>query len=63
MIMKCYGSRINPDCQNDGAVSLEFLDGPRWQCTECAQHAKICSEILEPIDREIIANLKKLSEE
>jgi hypothetical protein len=61
MIMQCQGSRRNSDCQNEGIVSVEFLDGPRWQCAECAQYAKICSEILEPIDRETIANLKKLS--
>jgi len=57
--MKCDGTRMFENCQNEATTEVVMLHGDKKQlCGRCADYIKMCSEILEPIDREIIRNLE-----
>jgi len=61
-IVKCQTTRMHEDCQNEATTEVTMLHGNKVMlCDRCAKYMQICSEILEPIDREIIRNLQELS--
>lgn len=60
--MKCDGTRMFENCKNDATTDIPMLHGNILHlCDRCANYMKMCSEILEPIDREIIRNLRELN--
>ncbi|MFA5766446.1 MAG: hypothetical protein WC919_00795 [Candidatus Paceibacterota bacterium] len=60
--MKCDGTRMFEYCKNEAITEITMLHGNVVHlCDRCAKFTQICSEILEPIDREIIKNLQELS--
>jgi ketopantoate reductase len=61
--MKCDGTRMHENCQNEATTEITMLHGNVVHlCDRCAKYIQICSEIWEPIDREIIKNLQELSQ-
>lgn len=62
--MKCEGWNRSIYCPNGATEELMFLDGMRRLCSDCVKRSKMASEILEPIDREMIDNInQRLNEE
>jgi hypothetical protein len=60
--MKCQTTRMFENCKNDATTEITMLHGNKVHlCDRCAKYMQICSEILEPMDREIIKNLQELS--
>ena len=47
------------DCQNEGIIEYTNLYGEvSLVCFRCKKYSEMCSEILEPLDRQIIRNLQ-----
>ena len=63
--MKCehwHSSNPRATCDEDAVTTRQYLNGLRHLCASCAKHADISSKLLEPIDKQIIKDLKSLSD-
>jgi hypothetical protein len=60
--MKCQTTHMFEYCKNEATTEIVMLHGNKIMlCDRCAAYVRMCEEILEPIDREIIKNLQELS--